>query len=873
MRACGRFEVEDAEADRAVGRGVARELLALLVLRRDDPIDVSDIVDALWPSEPPATARTIVHGAVSRLRRALGADAVWSTEDGYVLDGRHVEVDLWVGLDHLDAGRTAAAAATLVDPLLGRYATRPWALGALESHRRAVAGVAHQAGDPWVVEPPTGPVGALSRLVGRRRELQALRTALDRSRLVTIVGLGGVGKTRLATEALLDVTGTVVRVDLGRGRGSFADGLSGAVGAVPSADEGVARAVLGNLLEGVELLVVDGCEVDVDGAADAIALLLQRRPGLRVLVTSRTALGVAGEHLIPLLPFDQPGDPRGDAVDLLLDRVRSLGLPFVEGDRERAAAICRSCAGVPLAIELAAAELLDGHVASSEPTRAPAIVLRQRIDAAITGLTPASVALARRIALLGDGTTVALAERLGEGGGPAAVRELLSAGLMGVEARPEGRRFHLLDTIRLAFLERVDAEDRAVAAHSLADLARPASPPAGAGPDVGDLARAVPEIENATGLLRTLADAGEHVARLEVARAFATPWGERGYNTFGGEELLSAAEACRHSGAIDAVTWSEVVATSLDVLQSFEAAAEQLDLITEALPAAIEAGRDDVLAWLEFTRACGLGYRGDMGGAMVAIMAARDAADRAGAVALALRVRSLLAVAWARTGDRAGPRAAMEEVTRRVVELGWHGQAARSYLAMAQMARSVGDRDQALADVRHGEEHAAAGLSRVSMAWLRLERAEIELELVDGAGSPLRSDLVRVREALEAAVDVADAVGQVRIAGMCRVRLGVLDGDASRLADAATTLLTVDRRSAALALANLHPLLGPSHQLRGLLPDVVAVLTAEPGGMLVSDADVATVEALAATAEGRLPPEWRELLHGGLLDLAVAGGR
>lgn len=883
---CGRVRVADEVADRAIGRGLARELLALLVLRRGRSLDVPSVVAALWPDDPPPTARTIVHGAVSRLRRALGEGVLPRMADGYAVAETALDVDLWRGIDLLRGGDAAAAGDLLVEPLLGPYTDRAWAVEELAEVRarlgrpappdgRAGAdghvAVASAGGvgatGTWRPEPPA-PDRALTRLVGRRRELAAVRAALGRSRLVTVVGLGGVGKSRLVSEVLVEVTGRVVRIDLGRGSGSFVERAAGALGAVPVVGDQQARIALANLFEGVDLLVIDGCELDLDGTADAVAFLLRQRPSLGVLATSRTALGVPGEHLVPLLPFEDPGDPRGDAVELLLDRVQAMGVPYVDGDRQRAAAICQACAGVPLAIELAAGELLDSHasVPAVAPARAPAVVLRQRIDDALAGLTPRAALLARRIALLGGGATVRLVEQLGVAAGPATVRELLGVGLLAVEADASGRRFHLADSVRAALLDRAAADDWTAAAGALVALAGPAHPPLGAGADPDVLRVAAAEVENVHGVLRGLEAGGHHGDRLRLARAFGATWAERGYNTSGAAELIAAARTCRDAGALDPAGWAEVVAEYLDVLQSFEAAAEHLELATEAADAAVAAGRDDLVAALQFTRACGLGYRGDLGAGFLALDAARAAADRAGSEAFMLRIRSLLAVVAHQAGDVAGAQAAMEDVTRRLVELGWYGHAARSLLGLVQLRRAVGDRDGALAAAHQGEEHAAAGHSRVSLVWLRQERAELELERAAGRGGD--ADVAAAREALESAAEVADVTGQLRIAGMCRVRIGVLDGDVGRLAAAASSLLPVDGRCAALALASLHDLLPASEPRRGRLPDVVAALAAT-GGMLVSDADVATVDAVAAGASGRLPPDWREQLDADLLDLAA----
>src|SRR5690606_26569865 len=142
------------------------------------------------------------------------------------------------------------------------YAERCWAIGGLDDvrvrrdgDRSATGPVVGAAGVPGASRPlpAATPDGSLTRLVGRRRELAAVATALGRSRLVTVVGLGGVGKSRLVTEVLAGRGGSVVRIDLGRGSGSFTERAAGAVGAVPVTGDHEARLALAHLLEGVDL--------------------------------------------------------------------------------------------------------------------------------------------------------------------------------------------------------------------------------------------------------------------------------------------------------------------------------------------------------------------------------------------------------------------------------------------------------------------------------------------------------------------------------------------------------------------------------------------------------------------------------------------
>ncbi|MEV5494044.1 BTAD domain-containing putative transcriptional regulator [Nonomuraea fuscirosea] len=253
------------------------------------------------------------------------------------------------------------------------------------------------------------PPAQLTSFVGREAELARL-DALREARLVTIVGPGGTGKTRLAIESATRSArdGGPAFVDL-----SIADGGAGQAAspqaASPQAVQGaqaaeaaqavqvaqVAQAVLGALglresalkppaaggpdpadrlvaalAEQDVLLILDNCEHVIAGAAALTRRLLARCPGLRVLATSREPLGLTGEQLVPLAPLPTPppgeADPAGyPAVRLFADRAAAVRQGFTL-DAGTLAAVLRICAaldGLPLAIELAAARVRTFGVA------------------------------------------------------------------------------------------------------------------------------------------------------------------------------------------------------------------------------------------------------------------------------------------------------------------------------------------------------------------------------------------------------------------------------------------------------------------------------------------------------------------------------
>jgi predicted ATPase/DNA-binding SARP family transcriptional activator len=187
------------------------------------------------------------------------------------------------------------------------------------------------------------------RFIGRREELAAVRAALAAGPVTTLVGPGGVGKTRLMCEAL---TGDELVVELAE-RSVPADVAAAVAGALGSrtAPRGGVAALAERLGAGPATLVLDNCEHLLEPVRELVAELISRCPDLRVLATSRHRLDVAGERVLRVGPL-----PVGDQVALFCDRAALLRADFTDDARTRelAAEICRLVDGLPLAVELAA---------------------------------------------------------------------------------------------------------------------------------------------------------------------------------------------------------------------------------------------------------------------------------------------------------------------------------------------------------------------------------------------------------------------------------------------------------------------------------------------------------------------------------------
>lgn len=210
--------------------------------------------------------------------------------------------------------------------------------------------------------------------VGRQRELAEAAALLPAARLVTLTGVGGVGKTRLARQ-VAGSTGpehfdVVCLVDLaaldapGLVQATVAEALgirdeSGTLSGADLADQ---------LEDRRTLIVLDNCEHVVEGCAELAGTLLRGTPGVTLLATSRQPLGLPGEHILPVLPLATPqhGEhsdvgalSRCPAVKLLADRARAAvpGFEVTTGNAAAVAAVCEALDGLPLALELAAIRL------------------------------------------------------------------------------------------------------------------------------------------------------------------------------------------------------------------------------------------------------------------------------------------------------------------------------------------------------------------------------------------------------------------------------------------------------------------------------------------------------------------------------------
>ncbi|HTX01452.1 MAG TPA: tetratricopeptide repeat protein, partial [Acidimicrobiales bacterium] len=339
---------------------------------------------------------------------------------------------------------------------------------------------------------------ALTPLVGREAELGRLKALLGTNRLVTVVGTGGCGKTRLAAAAA------------GAERGRFPDGcfwadLAATSGAelpvqaivrsslgLPQSAQDSAATLVAFLGEKDVLLVLDNCEHVAYEVAVLVELLLQHAPRLRVLATSREVIGVPGEHVMRLagLSLESAGGGPGasEAVRLFAERA-SMAVPGEDldpDDAATAARLCRQLDGLPLAIELAAARtrvLSISEIARRlehdvgllhNPSRtAPARqqTLAATLDWSHGMLSEVEQVLFRRLACFRGSFSLLAAESVAADADPAGVASLpagsvldlvaalVDKSLLQVADRGVENRYRMLETVRQYGEARLAASD------------------------------------------------------------------------------------------------------------------------------------------------------------------------------------------------------------------------------------------------------------------------------------------------------------------------------------------------------------------------------------------------------------------------------
>ena len=199
---------------------------------------------------------------------------------------------------------------------------------------------------------------ATTSLIGREAEVAKLQAALRSHRLVTLTGVGGVGKTRLAMEVATQLADEfpdgvwVFELAAVADPAAVPDAVAAVLGITQQPGKSVSESVAAALEGRSRLLVFDNCEHVLDSAADLIEAILAASATVKVLATSREGLGVADEQLWPVPSLDV-----GAAVELFVERAQSMASVSLADEATAVVEICRRLDGIPLAIELAASRM------------------------------------------------------------------------------------------------------------------------------------------------------------------------------------------------------------------------------------------------------------------------------------------------------------------------------------------------------------------------------------------------------------------------------------------------------------------------------------------------------------------------------------
>ncbi len=458
-------------------------------------------MDALWGDREPAAAANNLHQAVYVARRTLDAEAI-EVRDEMLLLRADVDVDrLAIAAAAARRARTPAAYRAALSVYTGELLPEnrydDWALGRREELAELAAELAADLDAlpaAGADRPPSLPAEA-SSFIGRGRELTELKSLLRDTRLLTLAGTGGVGKTRLALELARAVEPShpdgVVLVELAgvTDAGLVADAIAAALDLRALSGQRVIDVVVEYVLQRSLLLILDNCEHLLPATAGLADTLLRSGPRLTLLATSREPLRVPGEVVfrVPSLDIADPEQTQGlqdlgryEAVRLFVARGVAARPGFVL-DEENAVDVARICFrldGLPLALELAAGRLgALGPAAIAERLDDRFRVLRTRSHASPTRqqtlkatlqwshdlLDPDERTLFRRLAAFVGGFELEAVESV------CADSDLDTAGIADLLARlaekslviaDEGssrrRRYGLLETVRLYARERLD---------------------------------------------------------------------------------------------------------------------------------------------------------------------------------------------------------------------------------------------------------------------------------------------------------------------------------------------------------------------------------------------------------------------------------
>lgn len=639
----------------------------------------------------------------------------------------------------------------------------------------------------------------LTTFVGRERELSRVREALAAGRLVTLTGAGGSGKTRLALETAGSVLDEypegVWLVELA----PLSDGSLIAPAIVRAMGERADPArepldwLAGRIGPRRLLLVLDNCEHLVAGAAAVAGRLLARCPEVRILATSRRSLAIAGEVLLEVPPLSVPdlaragslADLETEAVHLFLQRAKLVRPEFRlrDGNAATVARICVRLDGMPLALELAAAQLRAHSVeelASRLDDRFRVLVsdderamerhrsLQDAIDWSYEQLEPAERVLFERLSVFPGGWTVGSAQEIASDDPlarfavSAILERLVDRSLVVVEAwRDESVRYRMLETVRTYARERLvarDGEAEAVARRHAAYVAHVAdeAEPKLRGPEGARWLAVIEDLHEDVRLaLRYYRDRGDRAALARLAGALGWFWYQRGYESEGREWLGVA----RREGEPDGLMRWRVL-NALGILERIQGdLVEGSATFEEALRVARDVGDRRAVSITLNALALVAQQRGELERAFElhaeSLGLAEALGDRIG-TATALNNLGLLAM---ERGDLESSAGYLERALTLAREIGYAKavSAALQNLGIAMHAQDRLDRaaelfEEALELSRSAGDRRAVGVVQTNLALARHDAGD------DGAARVLYAEALPALEAARDKLGIAEAL-------------------------------------------------------------------------------------------------------------------
>jgi predicted ATPase/DNA-binding CsgD family transcriptional regulator len=619
----------------------------------------------------------------------------------------------------------------------------------------------------------------VSSFIGRGAELAAVRVLVAGSRLVTLTGAGGAGKTRLALRVaagLADGAGDGVWfADLAPLRDP--DLVAVTVADVLGVRQEPSRPVLDTLVEAIGgrslLVLLDNCEHLIGACAKLADALLRGCPNLALLATSREPLGIGGEYVYRVPSLGLPGDGdqpaairASEAVRLLADRAAAQGVPLApdEEGAEVAGRICRRLDGIPLAIELAAARLrmlpageletrLDERFAiltgGSRAGLARQQTLRAMVDWSWELLNPAERAVLARLSTFAGGFGLAAAEAVAAGPDVPAAEV---AGLLGAlvdkslvqfgDAGAGPGRYRLLETVRQYAAGRLDAPGPAEAqAARLAHrdyylaLAEAAAPHLMAPDQAAWLDRLDAELGNLRTAIAFSLTQPDLEPGLQLAASLRVFWGIRGHAAEGSDVLRALLDAPAARGAT--LPRARALDTAAHLLQQTGDYATAGDYCEEALAIARAAGDERLIAELLHERAWLLVRHGQPGAALPLIEQGLGLARRLGELHLTVRLVSARGYAANVEGDHAGAARDAAEALRLSRQAGDRLQAGTMLTNLSDIELAAGDLDAARRHLAEALDIARSLNARVSavIATFNLGLAEYLSGSPDAAGA------------------------------------------------------------------------------------------------------------------------------------------